>query len=281
VAGLRADLYHFDVRSDDPANSGRRTAGLASPKLSAVLGPWKGAELYANWGRGFHSNDARGAVQSRDPRTGDPVLAVDPIVRATGAELGLRARPFRGFQTTVAVWGLDIASELLFVGDAGTTEASRPSRRLGVEWSSVFAPCPWLTIDADLAWSRARFRDLDPAGDRIPGAIEGVASAGVSVQDLGRLSGSLRLRYFGPRPLVEDDTQRSRASATLNARVGWRAGKRYALGLDVFNLTGATASDVDYFYVSRLPGEPAEGVADLHTHPLESRTFRFSVTATF
>jgi outer membrane receptor protein involved in Fe transport len=264
IAGLRGDWYGFDVRSGDPANSGARTAALASPKLSFVLGPWRNTEAYVNWGLGFHSNDARGAVQTRDPKTGEPVAPVDPIVRAKGAELGLRTLAFRHYQTTVAVWGLDIAAELLFVGDAGTTEASRPSRRVGAEWSHVFSPTPWLTLDADLAYSRTRFRDADPAGDRIPGAVEGVASAGVTVQDLGRFSGSLRLRYFGPRPLVEDDSVRSQPSTTLNARASWRLGKRYSVSLDVFNLTDAKASDVDYYYVSRLPGEPAEGVADIH-----------------
>jgi hypothetical protein len=281
VAGLRGDIYGFDVRSNDPANTGRRTASLASPKLGLVLGPWSNTEVYANWGLGFHSNDARGAVQTRDPRTGGPVEPVDPIVRAKGAELGLRTLAFRRYQTSMALWGLDIDSELLFVGDAGTTEASRPSRRVGFEWSHIYSPRPWLTLDADLAYSRARFRDADPAGDRIPGAIEGVASAGVSVQDLGRFSGSLRLRYFGPRPLIEDNSVRSRASTTLNTRASWRLARRYLLSVDVFNLTDAKVSDVDYYYESRLPGEPAEGIADVHTHPLESRSFRVSLTATF
>jgi hypothetical protein len=281
VAGLRGDLYGFDVRSDDPANSGRRSAALASPKLGLVLGPWKNTELHANWGTGFHSNDARGAVQTRDPGTGEPVQRVDPIVRATGAELGLRTLPWRHYQAALAVWSLDIDSELLFVGDAGTTEASRPSRRVGLEWSNVFVPAPWLTFDVDVAWSRARFRDADPAGDRIPGAVEGVASAGVALHDLGRFSGSLRLRHFGPRPLTEDGSQRSEGSTTLNARASWRLGGRYVLNLDVFNLTDAKVSDVDYFYESRLPGERAEGVADIHTHPLESRSFRLSLAATF
>ena len=163
----------------------------------------------------------------------------------------------------------------------GRPRPAVPAGGVGFEWSNVFTPRPWLTLDADLAYSRARFRDADPAGDRIPGAIEGVASAGVSVQDLGRFSGSLRLRYFGPRPLIEDNSVRSRASTTLNARASWRLARRYLLSLDVFNLTDAKVSDIDYYYESRLPGEPAEGVADVHTHPLESRSFRVSLTATF
>src|SRR5262245_6408849 len=185
------------------------------------------------------------------------------------------------YQVSVPVWGLYTASELLFVGDAGTTEPSRPSRRRGIEWSNIFTPVPWLSFDADIAYSRARFRDADPAGDRIPGAVEGVASAGVTLQERGSFTGSLRLRYFGPRPLIEDDSVRSRASTTLNARAAWRLAKRYSLAADAFNLTDANVSDIDYYYESRLPGEPAAGVADVHTHPLERRSFRVSFTAMF
>ena len=281
IAGVRGDLYHFDDVSDDPANSGRRTASLASPKLSIVVGPWNDTELYANWGWGFHSNDARGAAQTRDPKTGDPVDPVDPLVRAKGAELGVRTMAWRHYHSTLAIWLLDIASELVFVGDAGTTEPSRPSRRVGIEWSNQLAVTPWLALDADLAYARARFRDDDPAGDRIPGAVEGVASAGVTLQDRGPLSGSLRLRYFGPRPLIEDDSVRSKASTTLNAQLRYRVGKRYAITLDAFNLTNAKVSDVDYYYTSRLQGEPSAGVDDVHTHPLEPFTLRAGLTALF
>jgi outer membrane receptor protein involved in Fe transport len=281
TAGLRGDLYHFDVRSDDPANSGRRTASLVSPKLGIVLGPFRNTEVYGNWGWGFHSNDARGSVQTRDPRTGEPVEPVDPLVRAKGAEIGLRTVVPGRYQGTVALWGLDLASELLFVGDAGTTEATRPSRRVGLEWTNQLDLSRHLALDADLAWSRARFRDFDPAGDRIPGAIEGVVSAGATVHGQGPWSGSVRLRCFGPRPLIEDDSVRSHASTTLNARASYRASSRYTLSLDVFNLANARASDIDYFYSSRLPGEPLAGVLDLHTHPLEPRTIRASIAATF
>ena len=279
--GLRGDLYDFDVRSQDPANSGHAQAALASPKLSLILGPFASTEVYANWGWGFHSNDARGAVQTRDPRSGEPVQPVDPIVRAKGAELGVRTVAAGRFHGTLTAWILDIASELVFVGDAGTTEASRPSRRLGLEWSGVYQPAAWLTLDADLAWSRARFRDQDPAGDRIPGAVEGVASAGLSVQGRGPVSGSLRLRYFGPRPLIEDDSVRSQASTTLNLRVRWRVVPRLTAHVDVLNLADAEVSDVDYFYASRLAGEPPAGVEDVHTHPLEPRTLRMGLELSF
>jgi hypothetical protein len=174
TGGVRLDGYRFSVSSNDPANSGRRRAALVSPKGGAILGPWKDTELYVNAGLGYHSNDARGATTTRDPKTGEPAFAVTPLVRATGAEAGVRSVFIPRVQTTVALWRLDLDSELLFVGDAGTTEASRPSERYGIEWTNYARIAPGITVDGDIAWSRARFADADPAGRFIPGAAETV-----------------------------------------------------------------------------------------------------------
>ena len=281
ILGVRGDYYRFHVRGDDPANSGDDHESLASPKLSVVLGPWSKTEFYINAGYGFHSNDARGATITEDPKTHDPVERVTPLVRAKGAEVGLRSVLAPHVQTTVSLWGLDIGSELVFTGDAGTTEPSRPSRRAGIELAGYWSPLPSLVFDADVAVSRARFRDSEPAGDRIPGAVETVVSAGASVEDLSGFSGSLRLRYFGPRPLIEDNSVRSKSSTIVNARIGYGLGRGVRLALDVFNVANARASDTDYFYASRLPGEPAAGVNDIHTHPVEPRSARVSVLYSF
>jgi hypothetical protein len=281
IAGLRGDHYRFDVDSIEPRNSGRDDATLLSPKFTMILGPWRNTELYANTGSSFHSNDARGATITIDPATGQPAERVTPLVRTRGAEIGLRATPVPRFHMTASLWALDMASELLFVGDAGTTEASRPSRRLGFELSTYYNALDWLAIDADYAFSRARFRDDDPAGDRIPGAIEGVASVGLNVLDVRGISGELRYRHFGPRPLIEDDTVRSRSSDLLNARIGYRIAPRIRFDVDVFNILDAEVSDIDYFYSSRLPGEIDSGIDDVHFHPVEKRAVRIGLTTSF
>src|SRR4029450_10445239 len=105
---------------------------------------------------------------------------VTPFVRAYGAEVGLRTVRVRGLQSTFSLWYLGLDSELLFVGDAGTTEAGRPSRRTGVEWTNYARLRPWLTVDGDLSFSRARFTEYDPAGDYIPGALDRGVAAGVT-----------------------------------------------------------------------------------------------------
>jgi len=279
--GMRGDIYRFDVESSDPLNSGRETASRPSPKMSLVLGPWSRTELYASYGWGFHSNDARGATITRDPTTGEPAQRVDPLVRARGAEVGTRTLALPGLQATAALWGLDLDSELLFVGDAGTTEASRPSRRRGVELTADYAPRPWFKLDASYAYSKARFTDVNPVGDRIPGAIEGVFAAGAALHDFHRWSGSLRVRWFGPRPLIEDNSVRSKASTLVNSDLAFALHAGWSIQASAFNLLDAKVSDIDYYYASRLPGEPPGGVDDVHTHPSPPRTLRIGVTASF
>ncbi len=280
MAGVRLDGYRFRVDSSDPANSGTRTAGLVSPRGGLVLGPWAKTELYVNAGTGFHSNDARGATITRDPSTGEPANPVTPLVRAKGAEAGIRSVAIPHTQSTLTVWRLDLASELVFAGDAGVTEASRPGRRYGVEWTNYVHVPAGLTVDADVAWSHARFTDVDPAGTAIPGSAGVVASFGVTAETRP-VFGSVRLRYFGPRPLIEDDHVRSAATGLVNAQVGCRIGRALRVVLDAFNLLEAAASDIDYYYVSRLPGEPADGVADVHSHPTIPRTLRIGMNVEF
>jgi TonB dependent receptor-like, beta-barrel/Carboxypeptidase regulatory-like domain/TonB-dependent Receptor Plug Domain len=279
--GLRADRYQFSVNSDNPLNSGDGSDGLVSPKVGAIFGPWNGTEVYVNAGTGFHSNDARGAVISVDPARSEPADRVTPLVRAKGAEIGLRTVRVRRLQSTVALWYLGLDSELLFVGDGGTTEAGRPSRRVGLEWTNYFRLAPGLTIDADLAFTRARFTDGDPAGTHIPGALDRVISAGIAFEPRHPLFGSLRLRHFGPRPLIEDASVTSKNTAIWNGEIGYRVSRKARLVLEAFNIFDARVSDVDYFYRSRLPGEPSEGIDDVHTHPAVPRSARIGIHLTF
>jgi hypothetical protein len=281
TGGLRGDVYHFDVRSTRPENSGTESAGLVSPKLGVVFAPSTKLEMYGNFGYGFHSNDARGATITIDPANGEPADAVTPLVRTRGGEFGVRSILIPKLQTTVAIWGLALDSELIFVGDAGTTEAGRPSRRFGVEWTNYYSPQPWLTVDADLSWSSARFIDNDPVGPQIPGAVRWVASAGIAVSDLSGFSGQLRARYLGPRPIVEDGSVEAKRSMLFNAEAGYRVARGTRLFLDVLNLFDANASDIDYYYPSRLAGEPDAGVAGIHTHPVAPRTVRIGVRVDF
>lgn len=177
VAGLRTDTYRFDVSSDRPINSGQSTASIASPKLGLIFGPWKQTEYYVQAGYGFHSNDARGVTSRINPDFRSPSFLTatklaDPLVSAKNYEFGLRTTIIPKVQTSLAFWQLDLGSELVFTGDAGATEPSLPSRRRGIELANYWTPCKGVTVDADFAASRARFRGDDAIGARyIPGSI--------------------------------------------------------------------------------------------------------------
>jgi len=281
VAGIRVDNYGFDVGSSIPGNAGHRSASIVSPKLSLILGPWRDTEFFVNAGSGFHSNDARGTTETVSPKEGAPVTPVDPLVRTLGGELGVRTEALPGLQSSLALWVLKLDSELVFVGDAGDTAPSRASRRYGVEWNNHYVASKHVLLDADLAWSHARYTQFDPAGPYIPGSIETIAAVGATLKDWGPWFGQFQYRFFGPRPLVEDNSQRSKATSLAYLRAGYRFTPHTNVALDIFNLFDRKASDIDYYYASRLPGEPAAGVNDIHFHPVEPRSFRLTLNTTF
>ena len=280
VIGLRADDYRFKVRSDRPENSGKASDTLVSPSLNLVFGPWQQSELYLNYGQGFHSNDARGTTTNIDPKTLEAVGETPALVRSRGMEIGLRTEIVPKNQTAISLYRLDFDSELTYIGDAGNTEAGPPSRRIGIEFSNYYKPYKWLSIDFDAAFARARSRGAESGQDRIPGAVEGVGQLALTVSQLGNWDGALRLRYFGPRPLIEDDSVRSHASTTLNGRLGYRWAKDLRLELEGFNLANKRASAIDYYYASQLRGE-TQARDDIHFHPIEGRSFRLTLIKNF
>lgn len=273
--GLRADRYAFDVDSDLSANSGSENDFRLSPKFNAVYAANENTEYYFSAGYGFHSNDARGTTITIDPADRvTPIDRVDPIVGSKGAELGARFHWFDDLNTSIAVWGLRLDSELLYVGDAGNTEASDPSERYGIEVANHYAASEWMSFDFDFAVTDTSLR-IPGSEDEIPGAVDSVASAGVSFNPNNGWFGSLCFRHFGDRPLNEDGSVQSGSFSAFNARLGYKT-ERWWISLDLLNAFDSDSRDITYFYESRLPGERAEGVADRHYHIIEPRSARLN-----
>ncbi len=275
LLGFRADLYSFNVSSSIPENSGHRTAGIASPKASLVFAPAPNLELYLSGGLGFHSNDARGTTITVDPNTGGPADRVTPLVRSRGAEIGLRATPVAGMRSTIALWGLNLDSELLFTGDGGTTEPSAASRRYGVTFANFYRPVPQLAIDVDVSFAHARFSGVPADQTRIPGALESVVAGGITLSARGRGPfASLRLRHLGSYSLIEDNSVRAIPSTLVNAEAGYLLSAGIRIQASLLNLLNARADDIQYYYTSRLQGESTDGINDVHFHPVEPRQLR-------
>jgi hypothetical protein len=289
IAGIRGDYYDADVDTELPENRGQRDDSILSPKLSFVFGPWNRTELYLNWGWGFHSNDARGWVATVDPITLEPINPADPLVRAEGADIGVRTTFFEGLQSTLTFFHLDLDSELVYLGDAAATEPGPPSRRTGVELANFYRVRPWVALELDITLTDAEFTDVAPDSTEIPGAIGRTLQLGLALGRPIGWFGSLRWRYFGDIPLTEDGTVRGSSSSLVNGRLGYGFRNGLRLIVEGFNLLDREDPDIQYYYASRLPAEtsptgqiePVEGLEDVHFHPMESRSLRIWLEYSF
>ena len=295
-AALRGDLDHVDVTSlVTPANSGTATKLLPSPKLSLIFGPWFNTEFYVQGGFGFHSNDARGATQTVEPVSADNPIPntsssrIPLLIPTKGAEIGVRTSALSHMQSAVSLWYLHSDSELQQNGDTGSTVASKqPSNRYGVELANYYTPVEHLTFDFDLAKSSARFTAIDPddaapnslGGKSVPEAVGLVISSGITLHLPKGLSESLRLRYFGPRDLTSDGVYRSKATALLNAGVGYRINQTWRVSAEVLNLLNRRDHDIDYAYTSQVTPTATPAFTDVF-HPVEPFQVRFGLHYTF
>jgi outer membrane receptor protein involved in Fe transport len=267
-------------------NGGRASKTLWSPKLGLIARAAANIELYAQWGRGFRSNDVRGATSTTNPNDGEAQAPLPLLARTQSHEVGLRTQPARGWNSSVVLWQAKLASELVFIGDEGVTEARGASRRSGLEWSNDIAPWPWLLLDADMAWSRARFVAAENGGRRVPNAVPFNASLAATVTPAGPWFAGLKLRHIGAYDLDESGTQKSRSNWTANLKLGWRFSRRNELSLDVLNLFDRRANDIEYWgeACTRTEGPGCgggEGIAGRLVHPMEPRALRLSWRAGF
>ena len=270
TGGVRGDYYHYDVRARDTVaaalGEGSGSDTLVSPKASAAWAITPRVELYANWGRGFHSNDARGAVNVDTP--------VPMLVRGTGKELGGRLQ-LPGLTFTATYWWLNVGSELRFVGDSNAVEPSGASRRHGYELVAFWRPLPWLAFDGNYTASHSRYTN----GDHIPNAFKNAASAGAAIV-LDPWEASIRVRHLGPSPLIEDNSLRDSGSTVVNARAAWK-GKRVQVYAELLNILGSRDKDIAYYYESYLPAADAEPVEGRLSRVVEPRTVRGGMKFSF
>ncbi|HEY7533176.1 MAG TPA: TonB-dependent receptor plug domain-containing protein [Nitrospiraceae bacterium] len=269
IGGVRTPIFTFDVTNrcevcaEQP--SGRKDSALILPKASLILGPWFKTEFFANYGQGYHSNDARSAV------------AVDsvPLARAQTYEIGLRSQPWgpEGLMLTASLWAIDLQSELVFVGDEGTTEIRGPTRRRGMEVAlrgQVVGP---LYFNGHISWTKAEFTN----GDAIPLAPELTAYGALLLQWPEGLRSQLQATYMGTRPLIEDRSVKSPSWVEFDLSERYMLPVKLPHGkLEAFlfiqNLFNTGWEQATFFFESRLRNEAA-GVNDIHFVPGNPRFF--------
>ena len=247
IGGVRADYFDFQTSALNSLSvSGTDSDTQVSPKMALAWNALDDLELYANWGRGFHSNDARGVVNSIDPVPG--------LSQGTGKELGGRWT-VGDFKFTATYWWLDQDSELIFVGDSNSVEPKGASERDGYEFTLFWQPATWLGIDAVYTHSDARYVN-NPEGDFVEQAVEEAGQIGISASrndwDL-----ALRLRYLGPYALTADNTQRSESLTMVSVRGAWHWNNLTAFA-EVINLMDTDKKEIVYYYPAYAAGlDPA------------------------
>ncbi len=268
VGGVRGEFFTFDVRNRCPTcaeqAAGRTTSGLVLPKANMILGPWLATELFANYGEGYHSNDARSAVAPGSV----------PLARARTYEVGARSRPWgpEGVELTATLWAIDLQSELVFVGDDGTTEVRGATTRRGLEVAArgqVWGP---LSFNGSLTWSRARFED----GASVPNAPELTAYGALLLRWPEGLTSQIQATYLGVRSLDENLKAPAWVDIDLSERyrlpITLPHGRMEAF-LFVQNLLDTKWEQATFGFRSRLAGESASGVRDIHFVPGSPRFF--------
>ena len=270
--GLRLDFYDFEVDALRAQNSGSKNESLWQPKVNIAYEVNENLELYANYGEGFHSNDARAAINTIDPATGNPSDTLDILVQGEGSELGFRYDTLEGFNFSLAWFELDLDSELVFVGDAGTTEPSDPSRRNGIELNSFWEFTEALVFDFAATKSDGHFRGLPSGENSIPDAHDLVVAAGLTYHNPNGWTSSLRVRHFDDAALTEDESVKKDSSTLVHFGVSY-AQESWELGLDIINLLDQEDDDIAYWFESRMIGETAS-FEDIHFHPSNPRAVR-------
>ncbi len=265
LVGVRADRFDVSVSDElDPDEgagaSGTQGSTLFSPKGTVVFSPWEEMDLFANAGRGFHSNDARGAVKQEDRAT-----LLSP---ATGYELGARLKPTRNLAIEAVGFLIDLGSETVWVGDAGTTEPSGATRRYGVELSGRYHLGNWLYADAEAVLVRPRYRENAGDGDAVALAPTRTFTAGIGARPtLGAYTpfGSVRVKSIADRPANEDGSLLAEGFTTVDLEGGLRW-KEVEVGVDIQNLFNATWREVSFATETRLAYEP-RSLTGVHYSP--------------
>jgi hypothetical protein len=281
VVGLRGDAIYG---SDTGTNSGTASGHLLAPKGSLIFRPLASSELYVSAGRGFHSDDLRGVTAAQAQMTGLPGAPL--IARQSGEEVGLRQQLTPAFALTLALYTLSAESETTYDPDIGMDSAGPASRRRGYELNATYQAARWLEFYASYSGDHSRFTTTyndgtGHPGRYLPNAPFATGSFNVYVKDLGPWSGSLEYRYLSSYPLSPDNAVQGHGYGEWSGDAHYVFKHAWSAAIGIYNITGKKADAAEFWYIDRLRGEPAAGIADIHVHPLEGRTIRLTIEKSF
>lgn len=256
--GLRFDNFHFTYRnklSDTTNDVQAAVKSIVSPKLNLIYNATSNMQLYFSAGSGFHSNDARVAVTNPG----------NILPRALSSDVGTNLKIRKKIFVNAAIWAMQLESEYVWVGDEGLFEPSGKTTRIGLDFSARYQILPWLYADADLNLAKPKYVDEPEGQNYVPLAPPITSIAGINVRTKNGLTASLRYRYLGRRPAVEDNSVVAEDYFIMDAVAGYKY-KNYQIGFTIENLLNTYWKETQFATESRLKGESAP-VNEIHYTP--------------
>ncbi len=295
VGGVRLEGFWFGVSNERegqicppaspatqtcPQADGHERAGIYLPKANLMLSPFSAegplpmeartlreSQLFLNWGEGYHSNDARSILNNPDETA---------LPYAMGWEVGWRAPIADRGEISLAYWWLNLQSELVWVGDEGTTEPKGRSHRSGIEVAARGRPLPWfdwLSAEMAVSYSSAAFN----SGAAVENAPRLIGKASVIGRHPSGVSAELDFTTLGTRYGLEDRSVLLHGYGIFDFALRYRRGPfEGVVGID--NFLNAKWRSSEFYYASRLQNEPADGVEDWHYTAGYPRNFRVGLT---
>jgi outer membrane receptor protein involved in Fe transport len=203
-AGLRFDYFRFDVDDHlDSAHSGLQGASRFQPKVNISYTPSNRLPftLYASYGRGISSQDARGVVQ----RASAPQVSTTDFYQI-GNSYNLRR-----FSSSTDIFLINRSNEQVYIPDDGSFEFKGPSRSYGWEAKTSVQILRRLALNGGLTQVSNAFYLKSPRV-YVDSAPHSVANSGITLSDWRGFNGSLRYRHISG--YILDDSDLTVAHAT-------------------------------------------------------------------
>lgn len=258
IPGLRLDYFKFGyVDFLEPTFTSRQEGDvIVSPKFNAIYTPTQDFQLYFKSGFGFHSNDSRVVTA--------PTATEDTLPSAFGVDVGTVFKPTNRIVINAALWGLGLQQEFVYVGDEAIVEPSGRSRRYGVDFGFRYQIADWLFANTDINYTLARSIDEPDGQDFIPLAPDLTSSGGLTVRNLGKLSGSINYRFVDDRPANEDNSIEAIGYFVTDMNINYSFNKNWSAGIIIENLFDTEWNETQFATETRLRNE---------LNPVEEITF--------
>lgn len=265
--GLRFNYLNYDVQDLLPSDSMHQNYSntnyqfQVAPKVNLTYSLNEKDRLFLNFGRGFHSNDARAVVQD---------FGNHRLPDLFGGEIGVLLHPFKNTIVSAALWGMELENELVFNSDDATTVNNGSSRRLGIDVGVRSTLTPWLFLDLDVNVTRGRlvdkvFGSVLTENYFIPLAPSLSSTGGLTFHFPSGIEGSVRYRHLNDRPAIEDNSVNAIGYTLMDLNLFYKTPK-YRVGFNVENALNVKWNEAEFATESRLKNETTS-TNELHFTP--------------